>query len=274
VRHSRHRRPHRGGRADGYSRSAWPPAGGGRPGSPARRAVRLSLALGGCVAALGTVVGMVAAVVALGDGEMANPLSAANSGGFDSGLYPLTSQHAGSGGFVLAAGVTLHRYSGPGATRPRLLRIRVPGPWGMYWSFSCPAGRQGTFAVEDASGHSPGDLKVRTSGRTGQGHWWNIPEPGYRDLLVISDCAWTARVVLPIVAHHPSGLGHRRKHGRAPTPEPKRTPGRTPTTSPRPTPTRNPTPSPSPSPHHSTSPGPRHTRTPRPKHTPIPHSTQ
>jgi hypothetical protein len=270
VRHSRHRRPRFSGRAEGYARSARPAAGGGRPGSPARRALRLSLALGACVAAVGTVVAMVAAVVALGEGEMANPLSTANSG---AGLPSVTSQDPGSGHIVLAAGVTVHRYKGPGAAHPRRLQISVPGTWGIYWSFNCPAGRQGTFAVKDTSGHSPGKLQVSASGKTGQGHWWNIPQPGYHDLLVISDCAWTARVVLPLVTH-PSRQGHSHGHGGTHTPGPGHTPTTPPRPSPTPTPTPSPTPSPSPSPHRSPSPGPRHTHTPRPGHTPTPHSAQ
>ena len=244
MRHSQHRRPRGGGFADGYERANWPAAReSGRSRSASRRALRLVVALGTGVFALGTVLAMVVAVVALGNSELTNPLSAAGRG-LPAGISRANG-HRGGSGVLLVAGKTLAHYSGHGAGRPAPLPIKVPGgTWGIYWSYRCPAGQQGTFALEEAGSHGSGKPNVDTSGRRGQGVWWDTSKPGHLDLLVVSDCPWQARVVLPLrtrdTGDHTGSHGRRHHHAGTHTPRPRHTP------TPAPRPTHAPHPSPSP----------------------------
>jgi len=72
------------------------------------------------------------------------------------------------------AGATVAHYSGSGTIHPVTIRIDEAGTWGISWTFSCPAGRPGNFAVEDNSNRTPGKLAIDTSGKGGQGIWWDI----------------------------------------------------------------------------------------------------
>jgi len=264
VRHSRHRRPRRSGQPTGPPRSGERPAGGGGSRPPARHALRLTLAIGTGAAGLCVVFGMVSLVVALGNGEVVDPLSTATNG---APLPVATSarHEAGPSGTGLVAGAAIASYRGPGAVRPARIRINVPDTWGIYWSFICPAGRQGDFAVKDTSNGTPGQLNIHDMGQRGQGLWWNIREPGYHILLIISDCSWRAQVVLPARVNEPPGHSHQAPNGHHPTPGPKHSP--TPTPGPRHSPTPTPRPrhssTPAPGPQHSPSPGPRPAPTPR-----------
>jgi len=219
------------------------------------------LAIGTGAAGLCVVSGMVTIVVALGNGEVTNPLSTATNGG----PLPTTgsARHGASlHGTDLVAGATIASYRGPGAAHPARIRIKAPDTWGIYWSFSCPPGRSGDFAVEDTSNGTPGQLKIHDVGKRGQGLWWNIREPGYHVLLIISDCPWRAQVVLPTRASEP--LRHSHRHHPTSTPGPKNT------HTPGPRHTQTPTPTPTPTPRHTHTPGPRHTQTPAPRPTLAP----
>ena len=265
MRHSRHRRPRLRGLAYMRARFAQP-AAAGLPASPARRAMRLMLALAAAAVALGTVLGMVAIVVTLGNGEIASPLSSAGVGGVIAGVATSTSPHQRPS--AVSGSTKIASYYGA-RTQARRIPINVTGTWGISWSFTCAAGKRGNFAVEDTTSTAPDKLNVRVSGKpSGRGSWWGNGQPGLHSLLVTSTCAWSASLLAPVAAksHHTSGP--------TPTPAPTRTPSNSPSpapTSSSPSPSPSPTsssPSPSPSPRHS--PNPHHTHTPPPKQSPAP----
>ena len=263
VRHSRHRRPRLRGLAYMRARFAQP-AAAGLPASPARRAMRLMLALGAAAVALGTVLGMVAIVVTLGNGEIASPLSSAGVGGVIAGVATSTSPHQRPS--AVSGITTIASYHG---THARRISIPVTGKWGISWSFTCPAGTRGNFALEDTTSTAPDKLSVRVSGKaSSHGSWWGTSKPGRHSLLVTSTCPWSASLLAPVGAksHHTSGP----TPTQAPTRTPSSSPSPAPTSSspsPSPTPTSS-SPSPSPSPRHS--PNPHHTHTPPPKQSPAP----
>ena len=246
---------------DGYVRAVRARTADGSPRSKHRRALRVILVIGGGFAALATVLGMVAAMVALGEGELTDPFSAAGSGGVLPNIQSLSSHGPGSLSGGLTAGKTIHNYAGSGASRPRKIPIKVSGAWGIRWSFSCPAGRQGTFAMVDTSSKTKG---IHASGNQGQGLWRGSPDPGYHELLITSSCSWSADVVLPAPVLAPASHSHRPSSG--PTHSPSTTPRPPPSHPPTPSPTPSPSPSPSPTPRHTHTPGPRHTHTPPPRH--------
>jgi len=264
VRHSRHRRPRISGRLDAHVRTIRPRAAHGSPGSRLRRALRVILVIGGSAAAVGTAVGMVAAVVALGEGEIRDPLSAVSSGVLP-GIGSLTSHGAGSLSTGLA-GNTIHKYHGKGGERPRIVSFSVSGAWQVRWSFRCRAGRQGSFVLTDTSGHAHG---IHTSGNRGSGLWPRSGKPGYHKLAITSNCQWSAYVVLRAPVH--ATVSHSARPSHSPRHSPSRSPRPTPSSSPPPTPT--PTPSPSPSASPSPTPNPRHSHSPRPRHTHTPPPT-
>jgi cell division septation protein DedD len=228
------------GRADRHARPAQQAAAVGGLGSPARRAMRLMLALCAAAVALGTVLGMVAIVVELGNGEIAKPLNSAG------GILPVPATTS-TAPATDAASTMVRHYHGPADTQGRTIKVKVAGSWRINWSFTCPAGKKGHFALKDTTSNSVRKSRVE---KTGQGTWSGN---GPHNLLVTSNCQWKASL-----------LPHRRTSGPTHSPSPTQTPSTSPAPSPSPTSSPPPSPSPSPSPHHTPSPNPHHTHHPTP----------
>lgn len=96
-------------------------------------------------------------------------------------------------------------------------KIRLPRRYGIAWSFSCPAGRVGTFSVDAASDGGPGTPKSTMSGQRGQGTWRARRGRPARSLYIVSDCDWRARLIPPPGTSspepQPGGNGQKKHHG-------------------------------------------------------------
>ena len=162
--------------------------------TPGRRALRLGMAAGSALAGLGLVVGLLTLVVAMGDGPPGPDRSqtVANSG--RTGPPPYARR--GPAGARPLPGATLASYGGTGSAKPVPIRVLGPAPWGLPWSYSCPAGRSGFFTVRVGAGAS-GRLITDTSGSRGRGVAWIVRAPGDHKIVVTASCPWTARVVRP-----------------------------------------------------------------------------
>ena len=84
---------------------------------------------------------------------------------------------------------------GSGSDRPA--KIHLPRRYMITWSFRCPPGKRGTFWLDTASPSGPGRTEQRASGPRRSGTWRPRSGDTARDLYVVSDCAWSARLIPP-----------------------------------------------------------------------------
>jgi hypothetical protein len=104
---------------------------------------------------------------------------------------------------------------GSGSDRPA--KIHLPRRYMITWSFRCPPGKRGTFWLDSASASGPGRTEQRASGPRRSGTWRPRSDESARDLYVVSDCAWSARLIPPdeTASPAPRATGrHGRRHRR------------------------------------------------------------
>lgn len=215
-----------------------------RPPSPLERVLRLVMATGAATAGVCLVLALVALMATAGSARLAGT-HPGRQGASPSTVGPPT---------LLRAGRTVGFQSGSGQRLPFRFRIDQYGQWGLAWSFRCPAGQRGEFALtvggRDRDEH---DENVDTSGTAGHEIVWHAPDQGDHQVMIVSSCPWTVRVVLPRAPGSPQA----NPTGRGKTP-PGSQPSPSHPGSPRPS-TPHPTPSTTPHPHPSP-----HTPSPKP----------
>ncbi len=101
-----------------------------------------------------------------------------------------------SGG-PLVAGRTVASYDGSTTGQRGVFTIPRPGNWALAWSYTCPDGQPGTFAVSEVHTSVPNTVDVAQAGLGGRGVTWIAADPGHHSLLVITNCDWSVRIMLP-----------------------------------------------------------------------------
>ncbi len=101
------------------------------------------------------------------------------------------------GGHRAPGSRVIARYHGAGPATMGPFRVTRPGTFGVAWSYACRGRRPGNFSVGETGGGPDGALDVSVSGPGGHGISWVPRDPGLHALVVVSDCRWTIRVVLP-----------------------------------------------------------------------------
>jgi hypothetical protein len=170
---------------------------------PPHRLLRLLLAAGGAATGLCLVLGLVTFVITMGPGPHATPDASARA----------TASPGGGGTKGNGGGHSLMLKGNGGAGQVKTQPITVPARWGLHWSFRCPDGHPGAFAVHDAGPNPADHVAITASGESGEGTWWDLRGPGVHVLRITAGCPWRARIVLPDAGqHHDAGLCPARCH--------------------------------------------------------------
>jgi hypothetical protein len=198
-----------------------------RPGRPGlHRTLRLIMTVAAAAAGLCLVVGLVAMVAGAGAGakqatdagsaHSTGPSISARSGPHGPGATtPATPtptptpdpsrsdqtgpQHGGhlptTSQFVM--GKTIDFYKGSGSGERGMFDIAAPGNWGLAWQFDCPQGRPGDFVLGQIGGPLLSSVNVKVTGSSSHGLLWITKENGWHSVVVVSECSWIVRVVMP-----------------------------------------------------------------------------
>ncbi len=165
----------------------------------ARRALRLFVTAGTWAAGLCLVVGSIVLVAATaGRSTETGQDAASRSSGLPIGA-PLPAL-----GVRVPAGLASYRevatFTGRGDKVTGRFRIRADARWQLRWSFRCPAGsRHGHLTVADAAIGVRGAITLGAAitklGAGGHGRTWRHASRGSHELVVLSSCTWTMKVV-------------------------------------------------------------------------------
>jgi hypothetical protein len=207
-----------------------PAASSGRrtPELRARRALRLFGALGVCAAGLLLVAGLLVLVASFGGGD--RPLAAGSSLASDghrattgrdgdrrsgrparqpSGTVGSVGHRSRAGGPVRpgAGGRDVRggrpsrpappiaSFAGYGDVVTHRFAVSTNADWQIVWSYRCPASvPAGLLVVEDAAPGAVG-AAISASGTAGRGDTWLDPDGRSHQLVVISTCSWTMKVI-------------------------------------------------------------------------------
>jgi hypothetical protein len=88
-------------------------------------------------------------------------------------------------------------FAASGSVRTAGFTVPRAGLWGLSWRYSCPVGLPATFVISEADTSLADTLDVSRSLPHGRGLRWIAHDAGRHRLLIVSNCAWTVRVVLP-----------------------------------------------------------------------------
>jgi|HubBroStandDraft_1064217.scaffolds.fasta_scaffold172441_1 hypothetical protein len=94
-------------------------------------------------------------------------------------------------------GATVASYQGNGSARHERFLVRGIGNWGISWNFSCAKPGTGSFGVSEADSKAADEIELTAYGPNGHGLSWNSHDPGDHSLVIVSNCSWVVRVVLP-----------------------------------------------------------------------------
>jgi|SRR5580658_3028636 hypothetical protein len=172
-------------------------------GSGPRRTLRLAMLIGGAGACFCVVLAMIGLVVELGGPGppvgRKTQVAVAPKKSETAGLRPAASAayHLGSAKGRFLAGATVALYRGSGSVNSRKFKVREPGDWGIYWRFTCPLIRIGSFTMSETGSKDTKDIELSASGPNGHGISWHIHDPGDHSLTIISNCSWLVSIVLP-----------------------------------------------------------------------------
>ena len=198
-----------------------------RPGRPGlHRTLRLIMTVAAAAAGLCLVVGLVAMVAGAGAGakqatdagsaHSTGPSISARSGPHGPGATtpatptptptpdPSRSDQTGPqrGGHPpttsqFVKGRTIDFYQGSGSGERGMFDIAAPGNWGLAWQFDCPQGRPGDFVLGQIGGPLLSSVNVKVTGSSSHGLLWITKENGWHSVVVVSECSWIVRVVMP-----------------------------------------------------------------------------
>jgi len=181
---------------------------------PVHRVLRLIMTAGAVAAGLCLIVGMVLMVAAAGGTGHAGSGtgSGSRSGGSQLTPPPHTGAHGQAGvpdsnghhpsmspGSRYRVSRTLRVFKGQGTGEPGPFRIGKPGIWGLAWSYNCPPTRPGNFVLGETRTWIGFDVTQEAQGTWGQGLYWVTGDAGKHSLVVVSQCHWQLRVVLPVL---------------------------------------------------------------------------
>lgn len=77
-------------------------------------------------------------------------------------------------------------------------RIHMPAGAGLYgvaWSFTCAPGQSGSFTLTRQATTGSMERQVTAFGQHGHSTWWPRPGQAGQTLSIVSDCAWSAKIV-------------------------------------------------------------------------------
>jgi hypothetical protein len=178
----------------------------------ARLALRLAVTAGTWAAALCLVIGSIVLVVSAASPGRIEPLTNASSalqvsrhekvrahkartlGHVKSSDHRTAAPTASSTVAAATSGVVAV-FSGHGDQTTAPFRVDPADRWQMQWAYTCPAGAAVGLLVVDAASPTALAADISQSGPAGHGDTWLTPGGRKHQLVVISTCSWTIRVM-------------------------------------------------------------------------------
>jgi hypothetical protein len=92
-----------------------------------------------------------------------------------------------------------------------------PGLYGVAWRFNCAPGQSGSLTLTRQSTTGSRVPEVTASGQHRQGVWWPRHSQAGQSLSIVSDCAWSAKIVKSVktgaaTPQPGNGESHKREH--------------------------------------------------------------
>jgi hypothetical protein len=156
------------------------------------RALRLFVAAGTWAAGLCLILASVALVAAAAGPARATHLSPT------AGHYRLSSGRLGgqAGAQQPTAPLdVLRTFSGTGNLITSKFTVAARGRWELRWSYRCTATAPGGRLVIREGNAANSGVSVDAAGAEAQGSTWAYSDAGSHYLVVVSSCAWTAKVL-------------------------------------------------------------------------------
>ncbi len=169
----------------------------------ARRALRLFVTAGTWAAGFCLVAGSIALVAATaGRGNDTGRDAAARSGRLanHAGLHDTGARLQARPAGRRPAYREIVTFTGDGDRITSRFRVKADARWQLRWSFRCPSGAErGQLTVADAAlgvrGTTALGAAVSQLGADGHGSTWRDPGRASHELVVLSSCSWTMKVV-------------------------------------------------------------------------------